>query len=55
MLKTVEGIDRDGRIELMNLPENVGDRYPDEDSIRSVRRLWINAGWHPPITDPILA
>ncbi len=29
------------------------DRYPDENSIRSVRRLWINAGWHPPITDPI--
>jgi 5-methylcytosine-specific restriction endonuclease McrA len=28
------------------------DRYPDEDSIRSVRRLWANAGWHPPIDDP---
>ena len=26
MLKTVEGIYRDGRIELANLPENVGDR-----------------------------
>jgi 5-methylcytosine-specific restriction endonuclease McrA len=29
------------------------DRYPDEDSIRSVRRLWVSAGWHPPADDPI--
>ena len=28
------------------------DRYPDEDSIRSVRRLWVSAGWHPPADDP---
>jgi hypothetical protein len=29
------------------------DRYPEADSIRAVRRLWINAGWHPPEDDPL--
>ena len=42
MLKTVEGIYRDGRIELANLPENVGDRS-------SVLITFLDAG----IVDPV--
>ena len=42
MLKTVEGIYRDGRIELVNLPENVGDRS-------SVLITFLDAG----IVDPV--
>jgi hypothetical protein len=30
------------------------ERYPDADSIRSVRRLWANVGWHPPANDPMI-
>jgi hypothetical protein len=28
-------------------------RYPLEDSIRKVRQIWVKAGWHPPLEDPI--
>lgn len=27
-------------------------RYPEDDSIRETRRLWIQTGLHPPINDP---
>ena len=42
MLKTVEGIYRDGRIELENLPENVGDRS-------SVLITFLDAGMVDPV------
>ena len=42
MLKTVEGIYQDGRIELANLPENVSDRS-------SVLITFLDAG----IVDPV--
>jgi len=42
MLKTVEGIYRDGRIELANLPQDVGDRS-------SVLITFLDAG----ILDPV--
>lgn len=28
------------------------ERYSEEDSIRSTRELWVQAGWHPPSSDP---
>jgi hypothetical protein len=28
-------------------------RYDHEDSIRRVRQVWVSAGWHPPIDDPV--
>ena len=42
MLKTVEGIYRDGRVELTNLPENVGDRS-------SVLITFLDAGMVDPV------
>jgi hypothetical protein len=29
-------------------------RYPFEDSIRKIRQMWVKAGWHPPIDDPMI-
>jgi hypothetical protein len=28
------------------------ERYSEEDSICSTRKLWVQAGWHPPAFDP---
>ena len=28
-------------------------RYAFEDSIRTIRQMWVKAGWHPPIADLI--
>jgi HNH endonuclease len=28
-------------------------RYNHEDSIRKVRQIWVHAGWHPPMDDPV--
>jgi len=42
MLKTVEGIYRDGRIELVNLPQDVGDRS-------SVLITFLDAGMVDPV------
>ena len=27
-------------------------RYDEDDSIRNVRRYWVQGGWHPPNEDP---
>ncbi len=28
------------------------ERYDEDDSIRNVRRYWVQGGWHPPSEDP---
>lgn len=28
------------------------ERYDEDDSIRTARRLWVQGGWHPPKEDP---
>ncbi len=41
-----------GRATLSRLDLN-DERYSEEDSIQSTRGLWVQAGWHPPSSDPI--
>lgn len=40
-----------GRVTLSRLDLN-DERYSEEDSIRSTRGFWVQAGWHPPNSDP---
>lgn len=47
----IEGISSVGRATCTRLDLN-DERYPDQDSIREARRLWIVIGVHPPATDP---
>jgi hypothetical protein len=45
------GISPTGRSTCNRLDIN-DDRYDEDDSIRAARRLWVQAGWHPPQEDP---
>lgn len=45
------GVTPVGRATCSRLDMN-DDRYPDDDSIRSIRQLWVQSGWHPPLADP---
>lgn len=44
---SIAGITPVGRATCIRLDLN-DDRYPEEDSIRATRRLWIRTGLHPP-------
>lgn len=48
---TIEGSTPVGRATCVRLDLN-DMRYPEDDSIRQTRRLWIKTGLHPPSTDP---
>jgi hypothetical protein len=45
------GITATGRATCDRLDMN-DDRYQGERSIQEARALWVQAGWHPPTTDP---
>ncbi len=45
------GLTATGRATCDRLDMN-DDRYEQNDSIRTVRQLWVQAGWHPPTDDP---
>lgn len=45
------GMTPTGRATCQRLDIN-DERYADEDSIRKVRELWVQVGWHPPSEDP---
>jgi HNH endonuclease len=48
---TIEGITAVGQATCVRFDLN-DLRYPEDDSIRQTRRLWIKTGLHPPSTDP---
>lgn len=48
---TIKGSTPVGRATCVRLDLN-DLRYPEDDSIRQTRRLWIKTGLHPPSTDP---
>jgi hypothetical protein len=49
--KTIVGVTPTGRATCKRLDIN-DERYPEDDSIRSARGFWIQAGLHPPNEDP---
>jgi hypothetical protein len=51
--RTIVGTTPVGRATCNRLDLN-DDRYSEDDSIRSTRGLWVQAGWHPPSGDPKL-
>ncbi len=46
----IQGITAVGRATCTRLDLN-DERYPEQDSIRATRRLWIRTGLHPPSSD----
>lgn len=48
----IKGITLVGRATCNRLDLN-DMRYPEEDSIRSTRRFWVQTGLHPPPNDPL--
>jgi hypothetical protein len=51
--RTIVGTTPVGRATCNRLDLN-DERYSEEDSIRSTRGFWVQAGWHPPSEDPRL-
>ncbi|NJO78917.1 MAG: HNH endonuclease [Cyanobacteria bacterium RM1_2_2] len=47
----IQGVTPVGRATCLRLDLN-DERYPESDSIRATRRLWIQTGLHPPSGDP---
>ncbi|MBJ7901191.1 MAG: HNH endonuclease [Cyanobacteria bacterium RI_101] len=43
-----------GRASCLRLDLN-DERYPEADSIRATRKLWMQIGYHPPVNDPCQA
>jgi HNH endonuclease len=51
--RTIVGTTPVGRATCNRLDLN-DERYSEDDSIRSTRGFWVQAGWHPPSEDPRL-
>jgi HNH endonuclease len=49
--RTIIGVTPIGRATCKRLDMN-DERYPEDDSIRSARGFWVQAGLHPPNEDP---
>jgi 5-methylcytosine-specific restriction endonuclease McrA len=49
---TIEGTTPIGRATCIRLDLN-DTRYPEDDSIRETRRVWLTTGLHPPADDPL--
>ncbi|MEA5503727.1 HNH endonuclease signature motif containing protein [Halotia wernerae UHCC 0503] len=49
--RTIIGVTPIGRATCKRLDMN-DERYPEDDSIRSARGFWVQAGLHPPSEDP---